>query len=379
MKICFLLPHAPNPRMTKRINLLKQNHDISLIYWNKKSVEFFQYKDEDINIIEIPIYSVYGKPLERIFSTMKFMKYAVKSLKKIKPDIIYTTNIDLLFISYIYSCRCEFKVETIYEIADIHYLLIDKNRNKIENLVGTSLKHIEKKLCKKIKYLVVTSDEYYNKYFSAFVNEDKKIFVPNIPDISKFERYKQKEGGKFTIGFIGAIRFEEQLKMLIDLAEKLDFNVILAGLDVKGEITSYCVNKKFVKMTGKYNYNRDIATLYGLCDCIFSVYDSDLNNVKMALPNKLYEAIYCELPIIVAKNTYLSRIVDNLGVGISVDCKDINSLKKALLDLSNDKTFYSKIKENCKIAKNDIITDRYNANLLNLINNEEKYSKYERI
>lgn len=375
MKICFLLPHAPNPRMIKRINLLKKSHDISLIYWNKKSVEFFQYEDEDINIIEIPIYSVYGKPLKRIFSTIKFMKCAVKSLKKIRPDIIYTTNIDLLFISYIYSLRHKFKVETIYEIADIHYLLIDKNRNKIKNLVGLSLKYIEKSLCKKIKYLVVTSDEYYNKYFSSFINEDKKIFIPNIPDISNFQGYRQKEGGKFTIGFIGAIRFEEQLKMLIDIAENLDFNVILAGLDVKGEITRYCADKTFVKMTGKYNYKNDIASLYGLCDCIFSVYDSDLNNVKMALPNKLYEAIYCELPIIVAKDTYLSTIVNDLGVGISVNCKDINSLKKALTDLYNDKAFYSKIRENCKIAKNDIITDRYNVNLLNIINNGDKCSK----
>lgn len=73
-----------------------------------------------------------------------------------------------------------------------------------------------------------------------------------------------------------------------------------------------------------------------------------MNNVKVALPNKLYESILCELPIIVAKGTYLSELVEKMGVGVSVSHKDKNELKNVLTKLANDKSYYQSMVESCK-------------------------------
>lgn len=139
--------------------------------------------------------------------------------------------------------------------------------------------------------------------------------MPNIPEAAPFAKYKRKTRGKFTVGFIGSIRYLKQMKMLVDAAERAGCNVLFAGAGVTTSdylhIIEYCKDKYFVTFTGKYNYNEDIANLYGAVDCIYAVYDADNPNVRIALPNKLYEAVYCKLPIIVAKGTYLSEIVEN--------------------------------------------------------------------
>ena len=89
-------------------------------------------------------------------------------------------------------------------------------------------------------------------------------------------------------------------------------------------------------------------------DCVFAVYDADNPNVRIALPNKLYESILCELPIIVAKGTYLEELVKEWGVGVSVSHKDVNELAEALKMLMNNQELYGQIVDGCQRQKNGI-------------------------
>ena len=99
-----------------------------------------------------------------------------------------------------------------------------------------------------------------------------------------------------------------------------------------------------------------------MIDCVYSVYDTSLKNVQLALPNKLYEAIKCNLPIIVAKNTKLSDIVKEWGVGMEVSDNDENELLQAIIRLKNDKEYYNTIINNCN-KMNDIINCKEINNL----------------
>ena len=89
----------------------------------------------------------------------------------------------------------------------------------------------------------------------------------------------------------------------------------------------------------------------------------------MALPNKLYEAVFCELPIIVAKGTYLSEIVDDWGVGLSVSHTDVDELCDALQILRDKDRRYKQIVDNCKKHKIDVTLGPYNEKLEDRIKN----------
>ena len=162
--------------------------------------------------------------------------------------------------------------------------------------------------------------------------------------------------------------------MLIDVSEELDINILLAGAggtkEEYQEIQSYCQNKENVIITGKYDYQKEIKSLYEMVDCVYSVYDNTNLNVRIALPNKLYESIYCELPIIVAKNTYLEEIVNALGVGKAIENR--KELKILLENWKNKNKDYLEIIENCKKNKKIINIEEYNNNLIAKIKNNER-------
>ena len=93
---------------------------------------------------------------------------------------------------------------------------------------------------------------------------------------------------------------------------------------------------------------------------IYSVYDADMTNVRVALPNKLYEAIYCERPIIVAKGTYLAELVERWGVGVAVDHREPKELTAVLQRMRDDAGYYQAFCYRCREQKKIADTETYN-------------------
>ena len=240
---------------------------------------------------------------------------------------------------------------------------ITKPKKAIERIITTMLLQREKKAFKNVDFLVVTSPKFYDIHYNALISKDKMLFIPNAPDVEVFKDYRKHEG-EFTVGFIGGIRYLQQMKMLVDAAGIVGCKVLFAGAGGTStdyeEIQAYCKGKDFVQFTGRYDYNTQIAGLYGMVDCVFAVYDADNPNVRIALPNKLYEAVYCELPIIVAANTYVAEIVEDWGVGVAAVHDSQESVDNAIQYLM-DPDNYLKCVVNCRKHKNEIDLKTYNG------------------
>lgn len=367
MNIVFVLSHTPDPRMNKRINLLKSRFKTSLVFWNRETVDIWKLVHLDIESKEIRIKATYTNPLKRIIPTLKFAIEAIKYLKQKKPKCIYTGNIDMLVICSFYSFLKNEKPKIIYEVADLNKLIIDEPKGVFKKLLKKSIAFTEKRLCRNVYLLVLTSERFYDIYFRDFFPKEKVLIMPNMPTLKPFSAYRPKTSGMFTVGFIGAVRYKEQMKLLIRVAKTCNVNVLFAGAGHDDEIERLCADMPNIEYYGKYDFDTEIASLYGKCDCIYSVYDADLNNVKVALPNKLYEAIYCSLPIIVAKGTYLAELVDGMGVGVAVSHTDEKDLFVTLNKLSQDKDYHHSFVSNCEKYRGDINASRYDEKLLNRI------------
>lgn len=364
MSIVFVLSHLPNPREKKRINLLKDRYKTSLVYWNRGTVDLWELGHTDIENKEIRIKAYYSNPLKRIIPTCKYALKAIRYLKKAHPECIYCENFDMLAICGMYYFFRKEKPKIIYEIADLNRLIIDEHNSLVKKLSKKIIVSTEKRLCRCVSLLVLTSEKFYDIYFENFFPKEKILIIPNMPNLNPFEKYRPKTSGVFTVGFIGVVRYKEQMMMLISAAQTCKVNVLFAGAGLDDEIEKICRSIPNIEYYGKYVYDTEIAFLYGKCDCIYSVYNADLNNVKVALPNRLYEAIYCGLPIIVAKGTYLAELVEDMGVGVAVSHTDQENLKNTLNKLSQDKEFYQSMVCNCKKARSDIDTSSYHERLL---------------
>lgn len=363
-RLCFLISHKPDNRYIKRINVLKERYDLMVIFWNKNKHNVSPSIDGAI-INEIQIPANQTNPLKRIPELIRFIRTAYNRLIECNPDAIYVGNLDMLYIAHKYKHNINKNIKIIYEIADLHRLIIDKQCG-IKLILSKLLKYAEQKYCKSIDLLVLTSLKFYDAYYEDFVDRSKVVFMPNMPEEVTFKKYKKMYHKDFTVGFIGWIRYKKQLHMLITAAKKAGVKVLFAGEDGEGDkFKRECEKCSHVTYIGTFDYEKQICQMYQLVDCIYAVYDADMANVRVALPNKLYESMMCDMPIIVAKNTYLSELVTEMGIGVMVDHKDGTELVSELIKLSNDREYYNKFCKNCRINKKSVNLNKYNALLLN--------------
>lgn len=367
LKIAMVLGCLPNQRMNKRIQLEESIGDLDVVCWDRGNNMMTESVGHNhvMHVLDIPASSV---PTKRILQFFVFYKEALKELKKIKPDIIHCQSLDTLMVA------CKYKgsvgnVKIIYEVPDIHPLLADKQKNPLKKALQQYLRHQDIKLEKQVDLLIITSEQYYDSYFKGFYDSGKVLYFPNVPVLDAFASYEKKEHREFTVGFIGSVRYKKQLVNLIDAGKKCGVKVLIAGLEVgEPEIEKLCEKTSNCVWIGKFDYRKEVAALYEQCDVIYSVYDADEGNVRVALPNKLYECIYCGIPIIVAKNTYLESVVKEMGIGISVSHRDEIDTIKAITKLRDDHAFYETAAKNCQLQRGNIDIGVYNKKLTDIIN-----------
>lgn len=366
MKICFMQMHIPNPRTNKRIAVAKQVGDVSVICVRRATQDIWEPVHTDVPHYTFPLDIPTSKEIvKRYFVGRRFSSLAYKKLLEIKPDVLYIGGLDMLCIACKYKRNHNCRI--IYEVADLRECFIEIPRSLKSKLMRSILSCIEKTSFVEVDYLALTSMKFYDIYYRNLIDKSRVIFVPNTPDVSVFENYQHKRGGDFTVGFIGGIRYLKQMKMLVNATEIVGCKVLFAGAggsdnDYKS-ITEYCSKKPHVTFTGKYDYIAQIADLYSLVDCVYAVYDANNPNVKIALPNKLYESVLCGLPIIVAKNTYLSEVVETLGIGCSVASESQSELVECIRSIMNPEK-YTQIAECCRMSTEKLCNNEWEAKLI---------------
>lgn len=370
-KVLVVFPHTPNPRMIKRVKALLTNYDVHVIYWDRDlgTKKINQLPDEAV-VTVFKRKANEGSPLKRLGTTFSVMKKVISAAKELSPDILYLSKTDMLFAGVIYYKLFRRNSVLIYEVSDLHTLMIDVQRKFYKKLISKILKKVEELLCRTISLLVVTSENFYEKFYKDMIPKDKVLFIPNTPDSSVFNNFQRKAHEKFTVGFIGAIRYAEQIEMLIDASVEADVNVFIAGGGKDYlRIKEYAKNYENVEVYGEYKYEEEIKQLYERVDCIYSVYDVKLTNVQIALPNRLYEAAYTATPLIVSKNTYLGELVESYEIGKTISPDSKSELIETLLYFKQDSGYTKSFEEKAKVFKGDWDLNKYNKNLLDAIGN----------
>lgn len=354
MKIAFLLSHPPDPRMYRRMVALRDEHTVELVYWDRcLKVQAAYSIPEGVESHCIAVPAPLGQWLRRILPLGIFCIRVLRLLREIRPDVLHCGNLDMLLVGWIYRVVFDRRAKLVYEIADLPGITYSQDAQFMRRLMKRWFLALERFLCTDISLLVVTSPFFWDEYYSTFVPHNKVLFVPNAPEQRLFGAYSKKAHQYFTVGFIGSVRYPRQLKMLIDATDGMQgIRVLIAGEGkAYTEIEEYCRGRSHVTFHGPYNYERDIVDLYSRIDCVYAVYDTQIDNVRVALPNRLYEAIVCELPIIVADGTALGRFVTEHKIGFAIPADDINALRDVLTKMVMEPTISSEIGDRLRSMK----------------------------
>ncbi|WP_214228896.1 hypothetical protein [Pedobacter sp. B4-66] len=331
MKILILLPVDSQPRFIKRINLLKDEHEVTVAYQQR---DYFKKNSIPDGCKKVILGKVENKKYhKRIFKIFNYYS-KIKGLNE-KFDVIYAFSFDLLIISMFFKCKFR-----IYEIGDLRRVKL-----KIFDVLN-------KYLLSKQDQIIVTSYK-----FGQYLNEKYDVQPSKIKVLENKLEYKSfkditpgliKSSNKIKIGVIGLLRYQQILDLLDAVAqspERFEIHIYGSGT-LLNRILPFIDNKTFFYY-GEFKYPNDLEAIYADIDFNFVMYDSTDLNVRLALPNKLYESIYFNVPIIVSSNTYLSEKVLEYGVGISWDINNISKLPGNLIELAST-TKYQELIDSCK-------------------------------
>lgn len=261
-----------------------------VIYWDRKCENEIieNAKTYPINIEIDDTWFI----LKKLFLMIKFSYRVKKILKENQYDklIILTTLPAVLLYKILIS---KFKGKYIFDNRDFSY----------ENI--KIFKHIEGKIMRNSLLNIISS--------SAF-----RTFIPDYPTtichncnftdvgIEKFKKSKEK----LVLSFIGMIRYEEECKKVLDVIKndaRIEFRFYGEGEGVD-PLKLYCKKNHIenVLFYGKYLPNEK-ADIIRATDIIYNCYGNKDNEVKYALSNKLYDALYFKKPLLVNNNTTMEE------------------------------------------------------------------------
>tara|TARA_A100001015_G_scaffold16724_1_gene19545 strand:- start:4189 stop:5208 length:1020 start_codon:yes stop_codon:yes gene_type:complete len=303
MKVLFLCDHQLDPRLRKRVKIfLKHKYEVDVFAGNRA-----------------PWLSD-GRP----HNDLKNLKWG-----NLNYDLIYVSGAKIFFSHFpFFIYQKTFRRKICCEIPDLPLRKKNFFFNKLVLILfNISIRIIATKI-------VVTSPGFISK----LPKKPFFIFENLPPQKTTHELLQIKKEKKLTtrISIIGVFRYIEQIEMIAQFV----VNNVGYSLNFYGgpETVFREVHKKFnldkkIKFHGNFSYSTEISNIYKNSDVVYAVYDSDQPNVRLALPNKLYECSISRTPILVAKNTLLSKTVKSLNIG---------------LELPSSKNYYKEFKETIK-------------------------------
>lgn len=348
-KIVFVLNSTTITRCQKRVQeFIDQGYDVE-VYGFERGGETYA-TPTGFTITIIGCHEISMSYYKRLAVIVKALKKLHKKYKDQKDVVFYYFFFDVAFAASLVSNR-----PYIYEESDMPYA----NMNPI--ILRKLLALCDKRIIKRSLLTTMTSEGFID-YHGLENNRDNIVVIPNRvnPGLLKLD-YKHKvfEEGKLSIGFVGGFRYRSIYNFTKQIVTKYNY----ITFHVYGNIMSYNMELEVLRkqcpnlvLHGIFKNPDNMPAVYESLDLVLATYDAESINAQYAEPNKMYESIFFRVPIIVSKGTFLSKKVERLGIGYSVDALDNNDIDKLVLSLSKS-SIQDKIKNLEEIPQSEAVND----------------------
>lgn len=290
------------------------------------------------------------------------------------PSCVYTFSLDCFLLArFKWRSRTRF----VYEIGDL------PNPDGSSRMSFRFVDIIDYQIIKRSEKVVVTSPYFITEHYGKLkdVSIEKFQIIENRLPIGFTEQFPREHslvlGNPIRVGWIGAFTSPYTIYPLLTLAAdfvgRYDFHFFGDGR-IAGEISAAANSQKNIFYHGPYRNPQDLPRVYGSIDLCYGVYDDRKINVRVALPNKLYECAYFGVPLVVAEGTCLERELLKFGFGYAVKAGDIGQLKRFFDALDSNKLLEKKrIASDVSVSK-IVHGDSYLSMLSSLVQNTEQRS-----
>lgn len=295
----------------------------------------------------------------------------------------HTMSCQDLFALFIAWWSNLFKIKKIKLVYDSHELEIARNTNgKRGKLAKLLIIKLEKFLMRRASFSIFACDSAALEVYNIHKLKTMPLVVRNIPykwsiDKNKCETNRSMILKRYSVpvdsfvclyhGIIGYGRGIENLINAISLTENTVLVIMGMGDEkyirqIKDMISNISPDKIFIIPAV------DVSLLHEYV-CIADVGMVTIQAVTLSyyymLPNKFFENIQSENPIICSNFPEVSNIIEKYDIGITVDPTNVIDIANAIKKLQNDKKLYDKYKNNLINAKEILCWENERIILIN--------------
>lgn len=348
-RICIVFLGNPyhDSRVTNLYNsLLDDNFIVDVI-----SFDWFtklDYKKSKYKIFKLT------KSKGSLFFYLSFFFKQFFSLSNAKADIFFAEDIYTLPI-VVFWAKIK-KAKVFYNSREI-YAFIGGLRNKpfIQKIITLTEKYFIKKV-----ELVLTTGEMDTDFIKNFYQINNVITVRNIPifqvpkkNFDFREKYNIPKNIKILL-YQGILIDGRGISLIIKILSKIN-DVVFILLGEGSE------KNKFIQLAKDYNVSDKVifAGSFPQNELINYTASADIGlalieNISIsyyhALPNKLFEYIMANVPVISSDLPQMKNIVERYNVGKVVNLENENDILNTITEMINHDELLIKYKENCKKA-----------------------------
>ena len=360
MNIWIFNHHALTPDMsggTRHYDfakeLIKRGHEVTIVassFHYSKYKEMKEYYDRDylqenidgINFIWFKTPSYTGNGFSRVINMFSYSWKVLTVIPKLnlqKPDIIIGSSVHLFAVYSAYKLSKKYKTPFIMEVRDLWpKTLIDMGISKWHPFI-LFLGWLEKYLYKRADK-IISNLPYAYKYIEKFVPIDKILWISNGVDLSNIKYIDKKKSEKFIISYTGAIGVANNLKLFVEIADRLkekkDIFFRIVGDGIQKEYLKKLIHSKQLKnivIEDSVPKNKVSNILLSSDVLYFNLKDSPVFNYGIS-SNKLFDYMAAGRVIIFSTNTNNNPIKEaNAGYWIKPD--NIELLEKTILEIYN--------------------------------------------
>ena len=253
------------------------------------------------------------------------LTFFIRGLFK-NPDIIVSNDLDTLLPCYLLSKikRCDLVYDSHEYYTESEGLLGKKYKKKIWEA-------IEQLIFPKLKYIITVNDSIAAIYEKKY---NKKIsVVRNIPPKSKIIRLKNKEDlglrpkTKMVLLQGAYIDKDRGGIELVQAMQYIKSDIVLFIIGEGQEITTMKSITKKLSLSDKIKFiskiPHDQLVQYTLnADLGISIDKATNLNYKYSLPNKIFDYMYSEVPILISKLPEIIKIHEKYPFGLIINSHD---------------------------------------------------------
>ena len=349
MKIVFILKTIEQQRCIKRIQaFIDHGYEVEVYGFNRKQTVHQEYGFPINSLGVIEDGTSYAQ------RTKEYLKArtVIKKYRKEKEVLFYLFGLDLALPMILFRGAKRY----IYEESDLIHTKF-KSRAVIRLFEA-----IDKWIIKKSRVSVLTSEGFVKYHYGDAPTPENVCILPNklnqrCKELAPIPR--TLDFNKLSVGFVGFFRYESIYNFLLVTAKRYpNIQVKLFGANsgwTEGQMAEL-LSLPNVANEGPFQNPVELPDVYSKIDVVVSTYDIEDDNPRYAEPNKIYESIYFETPIIVSSQTFLAEKVDRMGIGFHVNAKNDDEII-GFWECLTEQVLKEKIDACSKVDKNYCIDD----------------------